>query len=104
MRFRFASRATFDMRPSTFWLPTESWSWISPRVAESKKSAPDNRILFAPADNVELGVNQIIIPGQVEQFAEFAGKHFGSTVDIPVGQIKKSAAFEVIQQRSNSSR
>ena len=58
----------------------------------------DHRVAFAPADHVELEVDQVVIAREPEQLREAAGKDLRRPVDVPVGEVEERAAFHVVEQ------
>src|SRR5262249_61893873 len=58
-----------------------------------------HRIALAPADEGELGVDEIVGAGQREELRERAGEELGRSVDVPVGEIEQGAALEVVDER-----
>jgi hypothetical protein len=57
-----------------------------------------NPIVPGAADDVELKIDEIVIPRQVQKPRHRSAEHFGSSVDVPVRQVEKSPAFEVIEE------
>src|SRR5690242_18225590 len=61
-----------------------------------------HRVALPPADERELGIDQIVRSGQREKLGERAGEELGRSVDVPVGEIEEGAALEVVKERAQA--
>src|SRR5437870_11949938 len=60
----------------------------------------DHRVVMLPAEDGELGVDEIVQPLQLEQLVEAARKNLGCAVDIPVREVEERPAFDVEEKRA----